>query len=435
MSGIVFLLFGLIARVIQWRIDENDPFCREDYTHERVTFDDKSLKSPSENLIFCYIQRMSDKELHFKSAGPNTGMDLISENRLLRQRLHQFAEEARNNEAVLMRFHEREIKLLTAKSLPELLYALTDGMLQSFGLSCLSLVLEDADYEIRHLLFHAGTPPETFPLVHFTDQMESVSPIYIRLRNPWLGSFMDNEHGPLFPGRNRLKSVVVLPMVRRDRLIGSLNLGSQNPHRFTQNYASDFLSRLGTISAVCLENATNRERLVVSGLTDALTGLFNRRYLQRRLKGELARASRYSIPLSCLFIDADHFKRINDTHGHPTGDRVLQEMAHRIRTCLRASDIATRYGGEEFALILPNTRMEEAAILAQRIRREIADRPIAFDKSGRPLTITVSVGVSETLPGPHHRNHEAMSDQILADADAALYEAKLGGRDRVAQHS
>ncbi len=377
---------------------------------------------------------MSDKEHHFKLAAPNTDMGLITENRLLRQRLHQLAEEARNNEAVLMRFHEREIKLMTAKSLPELLYALTDGMLQSFGLSCLSLVLEDANYEIRHLLFHAGTPPEAFPMVHFTDQMESLSPLYDQLRQPWLGSFLDNKHGQLFPGGKRLKSVVVLPMIHRDGLIGSLNLGSQNPQRFTQNYASDFLSRLGTISAVCLKNATNRERLVVSGLTDALTGLFNRRYLQRRLKGELARASRYSIPLSCLFIDADHFKQVNDTHGHPTGDRVLQEMAHRLGSCLRASDIATRYGGEEFALILPNTRIKEATVLAQRIRREIGASPIAFDKSGRPLTVTVSIGVSEMILHPHQQNHEAMSDQILADADAALYQAKVDGRDRVAQY-
>ena len=377
---------------------------------------------------------MSDKEHHFKLATPSTGVDLITENRLLRQRLHQFAEEARNNEVVLRRFHERELKLVTAKSLPELLYALTDGMLQSFGLSCLSLVLEDAGYEIRHLLFHAGTPPEAFPLVRFTDHMESVSPIYARLRRPWLGSFLDNEHGQLFPGRSRLKSVVVLPMTRRNRLIGSLNLGSRNPQRFTQDYASDFLSRLGTISAVCLENATNRERLVVSGLTDALTGLFNRRYLQRRLKGELARASRYGTPLSCLFIDADHFKLINDTHGHPTGDRVLQEMAHRLKTCLRASDIATRYGGEEFALILPNTRMDEATVLAQRIRQEIATRPIAFDKSGRPLTVTVSIGVSQMILRPHQQNHEALSDRILADADVALYQAKVDGRNRVVQY-
>ena len=378
---------------------------------------------------------MSDQKTTSKLAAPNADMDLITENRLLRQRLQQFSEEARHNEAVLRRFHERELKLLTAKSLPELLYALTDGMLQSFGLSCLSLLLEDADYEIRHLLFHAGTPPETFPLVQFTDHMGSVSPIDMPLMHPWLGSFRSDQHGHLFPGQNRLKSVVVLPLLRGDRLIGSLNLGSRNPHRFTQDYASDFLSRLGTIGAVCLENATNRERLIVSGLTDALTGLFNRRYLQRRLKGELARASRYGTPLSCLFIDADHFKQINDTHGHPTGDKVLREMAHRLRTYLRASDIATRYGGEEFALLLPNTRMQEATVLAQRIRQEIAASPIALDKAGRPLTVTVSIGVSELILRPHQQNYEAMSERILADADTALYQAKVDGRNRVAQYS
>ncbi len=358
-------------------------------------------------------------------------MDLENENRRLRRQLQELTDEARNSEAVARRCHDRELQILTAETLPELLNILTEGMQRSFGMSSLSLVLADPDHEIQHLLRHAGTPAEAFAMVRFEEDLESLSPVYARLKKPWLGPFTGEEHARLFPGRTPLGSLALLPMMRRGGLVGSLNLGSEDPRRFTRHHGSDFLYRLATIAAVCLENATHRERLFISGLTDTLTGLHNRRYLERRLEEELARAGRYRLPLSCLFLDADHFKRINDTRGHAVGDRVLAEMAQRIRACLRASDIATRYGGEEFALILPQTGLGEAAHLAERIRLEISATPIAIDGAGQPLSITVSAGVSEVLPAPHDRDLRALGRNLLAEADAALYQAKARGRNRV----
>jgi diguanylate cyclase (GGDEF)-like protein len=359
-------------------------------------------------------------------------MDLEKENQRLRRQLQGLTDEARNSEAVARRCHERELQLLTAETLPELLNILTEGMQRSFDMTSLSLVLADPDHEIRHLLRHAGTPAEAFAMVRFEDDLESLSPIYARLRKPWLGPFMGEEHARLFPRCEPLGSLALLPMMRRGGLVGSLNLGSQDPRRFTRHHGSDFLYRLATIAAVCLENATHRERLFISGLTDTLTGLHNRRYLERRLKEELARASRYRLPLSCLFLDADHFKRINDTRGHAVGDQVLAEMAQRVRACLRASDIATRYGGEEFALILPQTDAEEAVHLAERIRLEISSTPIV--NGGQPLSITVSVGVSRVLPSAHDRDLQALGRRLFAEADAALYQAKERGRNRVVRH-
>jgi diguanylate cyclase (GGDEF)-like protein len=361
-------------------------------------------------------------------------MDLEHENRRLRRQLRELTGEARNSEAVSRRCHERDLLLLTAETLPALLNILTEGMQQSFRVSCLSLVLTDPDHEIRHLLRNAGTPAEAFALVQFEDDLESLSPIYARLRKPWLGPFTGEEHARLFSGGTPLGSLALLPMMRRGALVGSLNLGSQAPQRFTRHHGSDFLYRLATIATMCLENATNRERLFISGLTDTLTGLHNRRYLERRLKEELARASRYRLPLSCLFLDADHFKRVNDTQGHAVGDQVLVEMAQRVKACLRASDIATRYGGEEFALILPQTDADEAAHLAERIRLEISATPIAIVDGGQPLNITVSVGVSRVLPSAHDRDLQALGQRLLAEADAALYQAKERGRNRVVRH-
>jgi diguanylate cyclase (GGDEF)-like protein len=358
-------------------------------------------------------------------------MDLAKENRKLRQKLEALTSEARNNETVLQRFHDRELALLTAESLPELLSSLTDGMFHSFGLHSLSLVLQDPEHEIRHLLRNTDTPAEAFPLLYFADDLEILSPAYLKLQRPRLGPFVGDEHAQLFPGAQQLQSVALLPMRRGNCLIGSLNLGSQDPQRFTRHHGSDFLYRLGTIGAVCLENATNRERLVISGMTDPLTGLHNRRYLERRLKEELARAARYRIPLSCLFFDADHFKRVNDNFGHATGDLVLQEIARRIKSCLRFSDIAVRYGGEEFAVILPQTCAKEAAHLAERIRLEVESTPVATDDAGNPLDITVSIGVSETLPRASEQHLRTIGEQLLMQADNALYEAKNRGRNQV----
>ena len=217
----------------------------------------------------------------------------------------------------------------------------------------------------------------------------------------------------------------MLPMIRRNQLVGVLNLGSQNPTRFTRHHATDFLDRLASIGAVCLENATNREHMVISGLTDALTGMHNRRYLQKRLNEEVARSRRYGHPLSCLFIDADHFKRVNDLHGHSAGDLVLQEISLRICDCLRVSDVATRFGGEEFALLLPQTDSEEAFKIAERIRLRIAKDPVTLNQ-GTKLQITASIGISELSKG----DLEDPGKALLDDADVALYAAKRLGRNR-----
>jgi diguanylate cyclase (GGDEF)-like protein len=355
-------------------------------------------------------------------------LDAPTENRLLRRRLNSLTDEASYNQEVLRRFQERELSLLRAESLPELLVSLTAGMQQSFGLPALSLLLVDADHELRHLLLHDGKGPEQFANVRFLEQQEHLPPVINNLRKPWLGPF-HSEHQLLFSNGIKLGSVALLPLIRRETLVGCLSLGCHDSKRFTRHHACDFLHHLATIAAVCLENAANREHLIISGLTDALTGLHNRRYLERRLQEEVARARRYQHPLSCLFIDADHFKKINDQYGHGTGDEVLREISLRVRECLRASDMATRFGGEEFTLLLPQTDAEEAINLAERIRLRITGDPIV-PRSGKGLKVTVSVGVSQLrLTG--EEDCDSAGEQLLKEADTALYQAKEEGRNRV----
>jgi two-component system cell cycle response regulator len=158
-------------------------------------------------------------------------------------------------------------------------------------------------------------------------------------------------------------------------------------------------------------------------MTDALTGLLNRYGLQRTLQHEQAEARRYHRPLSCLLIDLDHFKNINDTHGHAAGDIALQQISAILSKAVRGSDMVFRYGGEEFLVLLPETNLEGAMALAEKIR--LAADAQLFG-SGHIFPLTLSAGVASLT------NHESGNDMI-ARADMALYNAKAQGRNRVEQ--
>ncbi len=154
--------------------------------------------------------------------------------------------------------------------------------------------------------------------------------------------------------------------------------------------------------------------------TDGLTGLYNHRYLQERLRQEIERAGRYSRPLSVVMADLDHFKNFNDTYGHPRGDAVLIEVAHTLRQVTRSADMVARYGGEEFTLVLPETSTADAGILAERARQCV--EALKFGE-GR-ARVTLSLGVASLAPG-------ASQADLIQAADVALYTAKHRGRNRV----
>jgi two-component system cell cycle response regulator len=157
-------------------------------------------------------------------------------------------------------------------------------------------------------------------------------------------------------------------------------------------------------------------------MTDALTGLLNRYGLQRALQRELAEARRYARPLSCLLLDVDFFKSVNDTHGHAAGDAALMQAARVLSESVRGSDVVCRYGGEEFLVLAPETDARGAHALAEKMRLSVAAR--LFGDGERAFPLTLSAGVAELRPG------ESGNDMI-ARADLALYQAKQRGRDRV----
>ncbi len=356
--------------------------------------------------------------------------DVTQENEDLKRRLVEMTAEAANNESIMKRTQARELTLLRADSLVQLLHALVDGLRESYSLDAVSVVLLDPQHEIRHLLMAGRHRPEEFKQIFFVDSLIGLAPQLAVLHKPWLGPFVGADHHLLFPGAANLKSAALLPLARKDRVTGALCFGSRDPTRFTRHHGTDFLAHLGGVAAVCIENAVNRARLLRAGITDFLTGWHNRRYLQQRLKEELARAQRHGGSIGCLMIDIDRFKNINDGYGHLAGDTALKEIAQRIEAQIRSMDTAARFGGDELAVLLPDASAVEAARLGERIREVIAAVPFSLTAQIE-RDLTVSVGVAAVSPGRHETDLKSLADRLLADADAALYRAKALGRNRV----
>jgi two-component system cell cycle response regulator len=169
----------------------------------------------------------------------------------------------------------------------------------------------------------------------------------------------------------------------------------------------------------------NVQMSIEMAITDALTGLFNRRYMESHLGTLIEQAATRGKPLAALIIDIDYFKAINDTHGHDAGDDVLRDFALRIKRSIRGIDLACRYGGEEFVLIMPETDMAVAAMVAERLRRRIAGEPFAVEQGTKSIPVTISVGIAAL------RGKEDTAASLLKRADQALYRAKRDGRNRV----
>jgi diguanylate cyclase (GGDEF)-like protein len=168
----------------------------------------------------------------------------------------------------------------------------------------------------------------------------------------------------------------------------------------------------------------SKERLAALAVQDELTGLYNYRYLHTRLHEEFKRAERYREPLSCVMVDVDHFKRINDRFGHDAGDEALREVSVRLRKAVREVDVVARYGGEEFLLVLPSTNFSGALAVAERVWRSVAQEP--FSIANLQERVSVSVGVA-VYPSRDIKS----KDQLIKAADRALYQAKHEGRDRI----
>jgi two-component system cell cycle response regulator len=363
--------------------------------------------------------------------------DPIAENESMRARMAYLLEQAERNHQIMCRHQAFDLEIVGAASFPELVDTIFRSLPVISELDIVTLCLVDPEADIQTVMQRLGVDFADFPQLLFVASdavlgfVPSRSPLFTGPPKPLLGPYHPAAHQAVFPNPPAgLQSIALVPLLRNKRIIGSLNLGSVDPSRFTPALGTDFIEHMASIIAICLENVISNEMLKYIGLTDSLTGVYNRRYIDRRLIEEIARARRQSYRISCMYIDIDHFKTVNDSVGHQGGDEVLREVAARIKAELRLSDALGRFGGEEFVVLLINADLASSTQVAQRIRASIADQPFQLS-SGEKLPISVSIGVA-TLDD-FERDHavEGVAQQLVAHADSALYQAKESGRNRV----
>ncbi len=219
----------------------------------------------------------------------------------------------------------------------------------------------------------------------------------------------------------RAKRAIGFPLIVGGDAMGVLGVkpdgGTLLPHR------RRIIEAAAGVLAVSVKNAQLFREVSENSVRDALTGCFTRSHAMDVMDGELRRARRSQTPVSVIMFDLDHFREVNDRHGHLCGDAVLGAIGKRMKEVLRGSDLKCRYGGEEFLVLLPETPLHGARRVAETLRREIAERPIPW--SGEGLTITASFGLAQTLPG------EVNVSAVITRADLALYRAKDDGRNCV----
>ena len=257
-------------------------------------------------------------------------------------------------------------------------------------------------------------------------------------RNPaesWVMTTIAKERKPIFSqeigGKSflsytalnkELPFAVYVPMLKEGELYGIVKVGPKiNGEAFTDNDL-EFFETLASQAVIAFENA----RLYSLAITDSITKLYVHRYFQFRLEEEVARSRRYNSTVSLLMCDIDHFKNVNDTYGHQQGDCILREVSRIIRKNIRNTDIPCRYGGEEFAVILPETTQQDSKIVAERIRRDVAEFGFpSIMPDQPPVRCSISIGVAGF---PLNADNK---DQLIQKADSALYIAKDTGRNKV----
>lgn len=344
--------------------------------------------------------------------------------------LFRLREQLLANERIWSGFRRVELELIGAHSLYDLIAILARDLALTFpSVDCVTVACFDPGYEMLRLVEQGGDAEDVItsfvPVSH--DALTGLFPAPWR---PWLGPCNTSMQQLLFPQtKESMRSVALAPLILRDQLIGTLNQGSTDRGHFARDVATDLLEHLAAVVAMCLDNAVSHERLKLDGLTDQLTRIANRRFFERRMAQEMEAWLRRREPIACMIIDVDHFKGINDRHGHQVGDRVLQEIAGLLGRDLRGADMLARYGGEEFVLLMPHTTVEQAIQIAERVRASVEQQGFV-DADRKRLSITVSIGVA-ALDGDLKLSGPEAADTLLRQADAALYRAKERGRNRV----
>jgi diguanylate cyclase (GGDEF)-like protein len=242
-------------------------------------------------------------------------------------------------------------------------------------------------------------------------------------------STTDVEHDPRFAKRIdeatqwETRSIICVPLRSRLRVLGVIQLVNVDRAQFSEQEVF-FLQALCDYAAIAIENARWVEKIQELTITDDCTGLYNARHLYKTLETEVYRSSRFGYEFSVLFIDLDHFKQVNDTHGHLIGSKLLAEIGYLVKAQLRLIDFAFRYGGDEFVVLLPQTTKDQALVVAKRLRDALRASSFCHDE-GLNLNVRASIGLA-TYPHDARDTHE-----IIRQADEMMYLVKNSTRDNI----
>jgi diguanylate cyclase (GGDEF)-like protein len=313
---------------------------------------------------------------------------------------------------------------IASLELTPLLHTILQGAMDFTEMPIGRLALYDKRNGKMTLFAHAGLKRKTIVRNVWTVEPGSLTDHLLRRNEIYYVEDTDQADVPKsqFDVHKKGRSLIYIPLVRKSSIHGILRLDDHIPRTFDKNRISQ-ISALATFAAISIENAKFHEETHRMAINDALTGLNNRRYFDKVLPQEYERAHRDGIPFSLVMIDVDNFKKFNDSYGHHLGDRVLATIGRVLRKTLRRIDFAFRYGGEEFVVILPDTDLESAHNVAERIRQRVVIESRKLLRNQDDPPVTVSMGIS------CYPRDAACSKTLLAMADQLLYQAKRTGRN------
>jgi two-component system cell cycle response regulator len=304
-----------------------------------------------------------------------------------------------------------------------------DGMLDASGASFAALVRWDAEARQGRVRRVTANYPDPKPEIDAIVAAESLVGGVCRdgVRQLWSDARVlvaqDLLYGPGLPVPP-VGSLAIQPLIRKTTLLGVVVVGATEPNALRKSDLKT-IGLMGTIAASALEAVWEIDSVKTVAMTDPLTGLWNRRYFDESLAREGLETDRDGGSFALVITDIDHFKSVNDTHGHEAGDAVLRAVAGALRDLVRTTDVCARIGGEEMCIVLRQTEMEGAMELAERLRQSIEALAVRFQ--GKELRVTASFGVATYAA----QGGEVLRARVFKDADKALYRAKAGGRNQV----
>jgi diguanylate cyclase (GGDEF)-like protein len=365
------------------------------------------------------LQPMALTPIWAKQAGETNCMGGIWEYGSAMSDIQAIIDRMKENDEISRKFHEIETSILSILNFTDLFEILLVKIREKFNIPYVWLSLIEKS-EVSSLIKTLESSQILKERMNIIDR-GTLDDLLEGSDKPKLANTDLRPYYKLLPPKQKffMKSLAVVPLLMDGKLIGSLNQADSSKRRFEPGIDTGLLERLALKVSLCLSNVTAHEKLKFMAYHDPLTGLLNRRVLDAVLKREFQRSKRYKAPLTLVFIDIDGFKGINDTYGHDFGDTLLKHFAATLSGICRECDITARYAGDEFVLVLPQTGVESAEKIMQRLKTKLAETPL--EAADGEIAVAMSYGVCST-----EDEEVSGSDPLsmLIQADKSLYMEK-----------